>query len=170
MREVVGDDAKTALLFVEEDDEWFAVLRVDADNEPRVFVSDARVIASSDTAALFGEAAVEISVDDDADADEVAWFEFFDGRTDGFDGTDDLVTGHHGIDCVAPFVASGVNVGMADAAPLDVDVDVVVVEFAAVEFEGREGGGGALCGIAVGLGHAVFLLRIKYARWAEGDS
>lgn len=69
LREVVGDDAKTALLFVEEDDEWFAVLRVDADNEPRVFVSDARVIASSDTAALFGEAAVEISVDDD-DADD----------------------------------------------------------------------------------------------------
>jgi putative tRNA adenosine deaminase-associated protein len=81
LREVVGDDAKTALLFVEEDDEWFAVLRVDADGEPRVFVSDARVIASSETAALFAEAAVEVSVsddeggadeaeDDDADSDE----------------------------------------------------------------------------------------------------
>ncbi len=70
LREVVGDDATTALLFVEEDDEWFAVLRVDSDNEPRVFVSDARVIASSDTAALFAEAAVEVSVDDDDDADE----------------------------------------------------------------------------------------------------
>jgi putative tRNA adenosine deaminase-associated protein len=65
LREVVGDDAKTALLFVEEDDEWFAVLRVDADGEPRVFVSDARVISSSDTAALFAEAAVEVTVDDD---------------------------------------------------------------------------------------------------------
>jgi hypothetical protein len=62
------------------------------------------------------------------------------------------------------------DIGMADAAPLDVDVYVMVVEFAAVELEGREGGGGALCGISVGLGHAVFLLRIKYARWAEGDS
>ena len=69
LREVVGDDATTALLFVEEDDEWFAVLRVDSDNEPRVFVSDARVVASSDTAALFAEAAVEVSVDDD-DADD----------------------------------------------------------------------------------------------------
>jgi putative tRNA adenosine deaminase-associated protein len=65
LREVVGDDATTALLFVEEDDEWFAVLRVDADGEPRVFVSDARVIASSDTAALFAEAAIEVTVDDD---------------------------------------------------------------------------------------------------------
>ena len=70
LREVVGDDATTALLFVEEDDEWFAVLRVDADNEPRVFVSDARVIASSDTAALFAEAAVEVNVDDDDEADD----------------------------------------------------------------------------------------------------
>jgi putative tRNA adenosine deaminase-associated protein len=70
LREVVGDDAKTALLFVEEDDEWFAVLRVDADGEPRVFVSDARVIASSETAALFAEGAVEVSVDDDEDDGE----------------------------------------------------------------------------------------------------
>jgi putative tRNA adenosine deaminase-associated protein len=70
LREVVGDDATTALLFVEEDDEWFAILRVDADDEPRVFVSDARVIASSQIAGLFAEAAVEASVDDDADDDD----------------------------------------------------------------------------------------------------
>jgi putative tRNA adenosine deaminase-associated protein len=70
LREVVGDDANTALLFVEEDDEWFAVLRVDADGEPRVFVSDARVISSSDTAAVFAEAAIEATVDDDHDDDE----------------------------------------------------------------------------------------------------
>jgi putative tRNA adenosine deaminase-associated protein len=72
LREVVGDNADTALLFVEEDDEWFAVLRVDSDDEPRVFVSDARVISSSDTAALFAEAAIESAADDadDADADD----------------------------------------------------------------------------------------------------
>jgi putative tRNA adenosine deaminase-associated protein len=70
LREVVGDEANTAVLFVEEDDEWFAVLRVDADGEPRVFVSDARVIASSDIAALFAEAAIESQADDDDDADD----------------------------------------------------------------------------------------------------
>jgi putative tRNA adenosine deaminase-associated protein len=70
LREVVGDEPDTALLFVEEDDEWFAVLRVDADGEPRVFVSDARVIASSETAALFAEAAIESVVDDPAEADD----------------------------------------------------------------------------------------------------
>jgi putative tRNA adenosine deaminase-associated protein len=70
LREVVGDDAKTALLFVEEDDEWFSILRVDSDGEPRVFVSDARVIASSPIAALFAEAAIEASVDDVDDPTE----------------------------------------------------------------------------------------------------
>lgn len=70
LREVVGEDAETALLFVEEDDEWFAVLRVDADDEPRVFVSDARVITSSDTAALFAEAAIESSTDDSEATDD----------------------------------------------------------------------------------------------------
>jgi putative tRNA adenosine deaminase-associated protein len=71
LREVVGDDADTALLFVEEDDEWFAVLRVDADGDPRVFVSDSRVISSSDTAALLAEAAIEsVGGDDDSDDDD----------------------------------------------------------------------------------------------------
>lgn len=69
LREVVGDEAEIALLFVEEDDEWFAILRVDADGEPRIFVSDARVIASSDIAALFAEAAIECA---DSDLDEEA--------------------------------------------------------------------------------------------------
>jgi putative tRNA adenosine deaminase-associated protein len=79
LREVVGDDADTALLFVEEDDEWFAVLRVDTDGEPRVFISDARVISSSDTAALFAEAAIESQADDDEG----------DGEDDGEDDEED---------------------------------------------------------------------------------
>lgn len=70
VREVVGDDAETGLLFVEQDDEWFAVLRVDADNDPRVFISDARVVASSEIAALFGEAAIEASADEEVAEDE----------------------------------------------------------------------------------------------------
>jgi hypothetical protein len=45
------------------------------------------------------------------------------------------------------------DVGMTDAAPLDVDMDVVLVGFAPGEFEGRERGGGALSGVTVGLRH-----------------
>jgi putative tRNA adenosine deaminase-associated protein len=72
VREVIGDDADTGILFVEEDDEWFAILRIDADGDPRVFVSDARVVASSEIAALLAEGAVEVpAADEAADDDEV---------------------------------------------------------------------------------------------------
>jgi putative tRNA adenosine deaminase-associated protein len=40
------------VLLVEEDDEWFAVLRLDGEEDPRVFLSDARAIATSELAGL----------------------------------------------------------------------------------------------------------------------
>ena len=74
LREVIGDDAETGLMFVEEDDEWFAILRIDADGDPRVFMSDARVVSSSDIAPLFAEAAIEVTAleedDDESTEDE----------------------------------------------------------------------------------------------------
>jgi putative tRNA adenosine deaminase-associated protein len=82
LREIVGEEATTSLLFVEEDDEWFAILRLDAEGEPRVFVSDARVIASSEIAALFAEAAVELATDDEGDGS-------FDGEEAADDGDPD---------------------------------------------------------------------------------
>lgn len=69
-RSAAGDDCDLALLFVEENDEWFAVLRLDADDEPRVFLSDSRVVASSDVAALFAEAALDTDDEDDDPDDE----------------------------------------------------------------------------------------------------
>jgi putative tRNA adenosine deaminase-associated protein len=72
VREVIGDDADTGLLFVEEDDEWFAILRIDTDGDPRVFISDARVVATSEIAALLAEAAIEVPVADEADDDDEA--------------------------------------------------------------------------------------------------
>jgi putative tRNA adenosine deaminase-associated protein len=46
-----------ALLLVEEDDEWFGVLRVDGDADPRLFLCDARVLEESELARrLFGDA------------------------------------------------------------------------------------------------------------------
>lgn len=65
-----GDDADLQLLFVEEDDEWFAIVRVDEDGDPRVFLSDGRAMESSELGALFGEAAaVAEPSDDDEDGD-----------------------------------------------------------------------------------------------------
>ena len=72
-----GDEADVQLLFVEEDDEWFAVVRVDEDGDPRVFLSDARAMESSQLGALVGEAAAVAEpredlhlVEDDEDVDD----------------------------------------------------------------------------------------------------
>jgi putative tRNA adenosine deaminase-associated protein len=67
----VGEDGETLLLLVEEDDEWFAVVRLDEDGDPRVFLSDGRAMETSELGALFGEAAaVAEPADDDADDDD----------------------------------------------------------------------------------------------------
>ena len=71
LRGAASDDAETTLLLFEENDEWFAIVRVDDDSDPRVFVSDGRVVETSSMGAVFGEAAsVEDDVDDDDDDDE----------------------------------------------------------------------------------------------------
>jgi putative tRNA adenosine deaminase-associated protein len=65
VRDVDGE-AETALLFVEEDDEYVAILRVDAAaDEPRVFVSDGHAADSYPVAELFATA-----VEEDTPADE----------------------------------------------------------------------------------------------------
>lgn len=70
LRQCAGDDADVALMLFEENDEWFGLVRLDDDNDPRVFVSDARVVETSTIGAILGEAAVEEDLDDDDDADE----------------------------------------------------------------------------------------------------
>lgn len=58
LREFAAEDsADISLLFVEEDDEWVGVVRVDGDADPRVFISDARTALHSELAALFAEGA-----------------------------------------------------------------------------------------------------------------
>jgi putative tRNA adenosine deaminase-associated protein len=78
MRDASVDDGPV-LLFVEQDDEWFAIVRVDGAGEPRTFISDARVVPSSELAALVFEEVPEdvvddvddVSLDDDDDDDDV---------------------------------------------------------------------------------------------------
>ncbi len=50
-----GHDGEPVVCLVEENDEWFAVLRVDGDSEPRVFLSDLRAPLSSELAATLYE-------------------------------------------------------------------------------------------------------------------
>jgi putative tRNA adenosine deaminase-associated protein len=62
--------AGTALLFVEEDDEYVAIVRVDRDSdEPRVFISDGRAADNYPIVEMLA-VAVEAARDEDADAGE----------------------------------------------------------------------------------------------------
>jgi putative tRNA adenosine deaminase-associated protein len=76
MRDASVDDGPV-LLFVEQDDEWFAIVRVDGAGEPRTFISDARVVPGSELAALVFEEVPEDVVEDlddvslDEDHDDV---------------------------------------------------------------------------------------------------
>lgn len=63
-------EGRTALFFLEEDDEYVAIVRVDGDADPRTFISDDRAIATSAHAALVMEDAApaeEAEAEDDDD-------------------------------------------------------------------------------------------------------
>ena len=68
VRDIDGE-AETALLFVEEDDEYVAILRVDAD-DLRVFVSDSQAAESYPVAGIFAGAVEEEPAPSDLDDDE----------------------------------------------------------------------------------------------------
>lgn len=64
--------AGVALLFVEEDDDYVGIVRVDGDDEPRALLSDQRAVGTYALAErLFGDvvAAQEVLEDDDLDED-----------------------------------------------------------------------------------------------------
>lgn len=66
----VDEDADTTLLFVDEEDEYLAVVRVDGvDGEPRVFLSDGHAVDNFALPALLLDA-MEIDEQSDDDEDE----------------------------------------------------------------------------------------------------
>jgi putative tRNA adenosine deaminase-associated protein len=61
----------TALFFLEEDDEYLAIVRVDGDGDPRTFISDDRAVGTSSMATLVMEdLAPAEDVEPDEDDDE----------------------------------------------------------------------------------------------------
>lgn len=56
-------DAEPVLAFIEREDSWWAVVRVDGDEDPRVFVSDAAGAAASSYSEL-----LEVEIDEDVGA------------------------------------------------------------------------------------------------------
>ena len=71
LRDLTGDGAGPALLLLEEDDEYVAVVRVDGGtgglDDPRVFLSDRRAVQGSEVAAMLWELAEEPVEDDGED-------------------------------------------------------------------------------------------------------
>ena len=72
LRELTGDGEGPALLLLEEDDEYVAIVRVDGGvgslDEPRVFLSDVRAVQASEVAAMLWEdSALADTVDDEDD-------------------------------------------------------------------------------------------------------
>lgn len=71
LRDLTGEGDGPALLMLEEDDEYVAIVRVDGGTtglgEPRVFLSDRRAVQNSEVAALLWE---EVDPDENAEADD----------------------------------------------------------------------------------------------------
>lgn len=78
----VGDEPVLAV--IEHEDEWFALVRVDGDEEPRLFVSDLAAAALSPYGSLLAPAA-DVDDADDLDADEDDEEEDEDGAGDDDD-------------------------------------------------------------------------------------
>jgi putative tRNA adenosine deaminase-associated protein len=79
-----GDEEETVLVFIEQEDAWFGVIRVDGEEDPRIYVSDAAAAARSS----YGEILLtdEVLGRDPEDLDELV---DLDGTEDGDSDDDD---------------------------------------------------------------------------------
>ncbi|MGW2480435.1 tRNA adenosine deaminase-associated protein [Streptomyces sp. NPDC001571] len=82
-REAAADGADdTVLVFIEQEDAWFGVVRVDGEDDPRVFVSDAAVAARSSYGAMLTDEL--LGHDQDDEEDELDTLDL-DGTEDGYE-------------------------------------------------------------------------------------
>ncbi|MCL7379673.1 MULTISPECIES: hypothetical protein [unclassified Streptomyces] len=73
-------DEDTVLVFIEQEDAWFGILRVEGEEDPRIYVSDAAAAARSS----YGEILIDelLGRDDDDPADDLDTLDL-DGTEDG---------------------------------------------------------------------------------------
>ncbi|MFD5328586.1 MULTISPECIES: hypothetical protein [unclassified Streptomyces] len=92
-RESASDDGETVIVFIEQEDAWFGIVRVDGEDDPRVFVSNAAAAARSS----YGEILTSELLGDDDQDDQLDELTDLDGTEDGEpehdDEDDDAVTG-----------------------------------------------------------------------------
>ncbi|MCX5387696.1 hypothetical protein [Streptomyces sp. NBC_00083] len=111
-REAAADGADdTVLVFIEQEDAWFGVVRVDGEEDPRVFVSNAAVAARSSYGAMLTDEL--LGHDQDDEEDELDTLDL-DGTEDGYD--DEAAEAAGAAD--EPDGGDGPSDGAAPAGPL----------------------------------------------------
>ncbi|MFH8567451.1 hypothetical protein [Streptomyces sp. NPDC017993] len=85
-REAAVDD-DTVVAFIEQEDAWFGVIRVDGEEDPRIFLSNAAAAARSSYGAMLTDELLGRDEDDLADLDTLD----LDGTEDGEPESDDNV-------------------------------------------------------------------------------
>jgi putative tRNA adenosine deaminase-associated protein len=92
-RESAQDD-DSVLIFIEQEDAWFAVVRVDGEDDPRIFVSDGAAAARSSYGSVLTDELIDSEDFDDldalvADVDDDDEESGFDGAAAGSDDEDE---------------------------------------------------------------------------------
>ncbi|WP_338671669.1 hypothetical protein V1460_01610 [Streptomyces sp. SCSIO 30461] len=64
-------DEDTVLVFIEQEDAWFGLVRVEGEDDPRIFVSDAAAAARSSYGEILTKELLGGSADDDDDLDSL---------------------------------------------------------------------------------------------------
>jgi len=126
-----GDEDETVLVFIEQEDAWFGVVRVDGEEDPRIYVSDAAAAARSS----YGEILLtdEVLGRDPEDLDDLV---DLDGTEDGDDNDNE--------DAVAGPSEDHVPAGPLGETGLLADLGMSAAELLALS------GDGALTGEALG--------------------
>ncbi|MGH4035520.1 hypothetical protein ACQB60_42190 [Actinomycetota bacterium Odt1-20B] len=100
-REEAEADDDTVLVFIEQEDAWFGVVRVDGEEDPRVYVSDAAAAARSSYGEILLTDEMLGREPGDDGADELDALDL-DGTEDGEDSVDDEDEGEGGSDDAVP--------------------------------------------------------------------
>ncbi|WP_454320973.1 tRNA adenosine deaminase-associated protein [Streptomyces phaeoluteigriseus] len=95
-------DEDTVLVLIEQEDSWFGVVRIDGEEDPRIYVSDASAAARSS----YGEILLtdELLGRDPGDADDLDALDL-DGTEDGDDENDDGDDDEDGVASAGPVEA-----------------------------------------------------------------
>ena len=106
-RQAASDDGETVIVYIEQEDAWFGLVRVDGEDDPRVFVSNAAAAARSS----YGEILISELLGE-ADLDEE-----LDELTD-LDGTEDGEPAHEDADADAQDDDPAADAGTPPVGPL----------------------------------------------------